>query len=92
MGSMVKEEDKGAVTMVGDIEVPDDLEPAKVNLLGMNGGAGTVMSYVSNGLKEAGNETWMIDLFREQCFDGDYNHLLRTAMAFCENDGAGEED
>lgn len=80
------------IVLEGDIEVPAELEPARVELVGLNGGAGHVMAAVANGLKQAGNEKWMIDLFRSQCMDGDYSHLLRTAMAFCHNHGAREED
>lgn len=75
-------EDRSTHTVADGIEVPDDLIAAGIELVGVDGNAGSIMAAVSGALKRAGNPTWMIDLFRSQSMDGDYDHLLRVAMVF----------
>lgn len=71
------------VNKVADgIEVPIDLVPAEIELVGVDGNAMNIMGAITRGLKDQKNPSWMLDLFREQAMSGNYDHLLRCAMAF----------
>jgi hypothetical protein len=65
-----------------DIEVPDDLNPAEIELVGIDGNAGAIMGAVARALRNADNPKWMVDLFYAQAMSGDYDHLLRVAMVY----------
>ena len=61
------------------VGLPDEKVPCK--LVGINGNAFVIMGAVSRALKKAGKEE-LIDRFIEEAMSGDYDHLLRTAMAY----------
>jgi hypothetical protein len=75
-------EERSTHAVADGIQVPDDLVPAEVELVGVDGNAGSIMAAITRPLKRKGNPTWMIELFREQCMEGDYDHLIRCAMAY----------
>lgn len=52
------------ITMITDIEVPDDLIPADIELVGICNNTASIMSAVSEGLKKAGNSREVIDSYR----------------------------
>jgi len=64
------------------IEVPDELEPADIQLVGIDGNAAAIMGTMARALRNAGNPKWMIDLYYSQSMSGDYDHLLRVAMIY----------
>ena len=72
------------VQNVDDIQTPDGLIRPTVELLGQDGNAFAVMGAVARALHKAGNSREVIDSYREQSMSGDYDHLLRVAMAFAE--------
>lgn len=72
-----------------DIKLPDEwinpsnvLPEEDVELVGIDGNAGSVMGFVSRALKQAGNSTAVVDAWRREAMSGDYNHLLRAAMEY----------
>jgi len=75
-------EDRTTRKVADEIEVPVDLVPAEIELVGTDGNAGSIMGKITGALKRADNPTWMIDLFRREAMAGDYDHLLRVAMVY----------
>lgn len=53
-----------------------------VRLSGADGNAGVIVGYVARALKGYGVVNEEIDEFRKDAYSGDYDHLLRTAMAW----------
>lgn len=51
----------------------------KVQLVGLDGNAYSIMGRVSAALKEAGISKEEIDEYYAESTSGDYDHLLRTA-------------
>ena len=51
----------------------------KVQLVGLDGNAYSIMGRVSAALKEAGVSKEEIDEYYAESTSGDYDHLLRTA-------------
>lgn len=41
-----------------------------------------LLHYVTDQLKEAGNDTSVLTSFRDQILTGDYSHRVQVAMAF----------
>lgn len=74
-----------AMTM-SDIVLPDDLIAPDVELVGIDGNAGVIMGTVARALRKAGNSTEIVDGFYTQAMSGDYDHLLRVAMAYTDYD------
>jgi hypothetical protein len=66
------------------IEIPDGLIPGDLDLTTVDGNAFMVMGAVGWSLRRAGNSQEVIDAFHGQAMAGDYDHLLRTAIAFTE--------
>lgn len=60
------------------------MEKPKVKLLGENGNAFAIMGKVMRALEDAGWEKDKISKVIEEMKSGDYDHLLRTAMKYCE--------
>lgn len=56
----------------------------RVKLVGRDGNAFTIMGLVSAALRKAGASKAMIDQYRQESMRGDYDHLLATAMKYCE--------
>jgi hypothetical protein len=74
-----------------EIEVPDGLIKPSVRLVGEDGNAFAIMSRVQKALKRRGNEQSVIDSYTEQSMAGDYDHLLRVALAFTDQDSGDVE-
>lgn len=53
-----------------------------VRLTGGSGNAGVVMDTVVRALREEGVPKGEVDAYRAESMSGDYDHLLRTAMAW----------
>lgn len=60
-----------------DTRYPDVI----VHLIGHNGNAFAVLGAVADGLRKAGHAD-VVDEFTAEATNGDYGHLLRTAMAW----------
>lgn len=67
------------------IEVPKDVIPAEVELVGLDGNAHSIIGAVADGLRKAGNSREVIKHFRTQAMAGDYDHLLQVAIAYTES-------
>lgn len=52
----------------------------KVQLVGTDGNAFAVIGKVTRSLREAGVHQRAIDEFTQEATNGDYSHLLHTAM------------
>lgn len=57
------------------------MEKPTVKLIGESGNAFSVLGRVTKALKRAGMKTES-DAFLKEATEGDYNHLLRTAMKY----------
>jgi len=55
----------------------------KVKLVGQNGNAFAILGAVKNALERAGFKD-LANEFMTEAMKGDYDHLLRTAMAYVE--------
>lgn len=64
------------------IRTPENLIPAEVDLVGIDGNAGSIIGTVARALKRAGNDTATIDAFRKEAMSGDYDHVIQTALAY----------
>lgn len=62
--------------------VPDDLIPCEVELIGLDGNTGALMGTLALALEKVGNSREVIDRFRMDIMDGDYNHALRVCTAY----------
>jgi hypothetical protein len=54
----------------------------KVNLVGTNGNAFTILGKAAQAMRKAGVEKPEIDAFMHEATSGDYEHLLMTAMCW----------
>jgi hypothetical protein len=66
---------------MAELKVPDDLIPAEVDLIGIDGNAFSIIGTVARALKKAGNTREVCDWYRTESMSGDYNHVLYVAMA-----------
>ena len=55
-----------------------------VSLIGQDGNAFAVLGAVSKALREAGADQEYIDQYQKESTQGDYDHLLRTAMKYAD--------
>jgi hypothetical protein len=55
-----------------------------VRLLGEDGNAFVIMGACRRALKRAGASAAHVEKFTQEAQSGDYDHLLRTAMKYCE--------
>lgn len=67
------------------------MEKPKVKLVGEDGNAFVILGRVSKALRKAGMETEAA-LFLLKAVEGDYDHLLRTAMKYIEVEGMPSSD
>lgn len=67
---------------MNDVTVPAGTIPADVDLTQVDGNAMFIVGAVRSGLRRAGNPPEVLKSFSEQAMDGDYDHLLRCAIAF----------
>ena len=58
--------------------------PITVTLVGEDGNAMAIMAKVSRALKNAGATPDEVNEYMRESMSGDYDHLLRTAMAWVE--------
>jgi hypothetical protein len=56
----------------------------EVELTGQDGNAFAIVGNVSRAMRDAGIPVEQIDAYRAEAFAGDYDHLLRTTMAWVE--------
>lgn len=69
---------------MSNIDVPNNLIKPKVPLVGEDGNAFAIMSRVSQGLRQAGNDEEVVESYMKQATSGDYDHLLAVSMAYIE--------
>ena len=70
--------------MTPAIEVPQDLIRAEVELVGQDGHAFMIIGLCAKALRRAGNSKAALDAFHAEAMSGDYDHVLQTAMTYCE--------
>lgn len=56
----------------------------KVKLTGTDGNAFALIGRCARVLRKAGFSNAEIDRFQKECMSGDYDHLLRTCMRWCD--------
>jgi hypothetical protein len=66
------------------IDTPDDLIRPEVRLTDGDGNAGSVIGACVRALRRAGNTPEVIQAFRREAMSGDYDHVLETAITYCE--------
>jgi hypothetical protein len=66
------------------IKTPDNLIRPEVQLTGSDGNAFAIMGMMRRELRRAGNSPEVISEFINEAMSGDYDHVLRTAMAYAE--------
>jgi hypothetical protein len=66
------------------IETPTDLIKPEVQLTGEDGSAFAILGACRAALKDAGNSQEIVKSFMDEATSGGYDHLLQTAMAYCE--------
>ena len=66
------------------IQPPADLIRADVQLTGRDGNAFAVIGACAKALRDAGNDVEVIAAFHAEATSGDYDHVLQTAMAYCD--------
>lgn len=63
----------------------------KVNLVGEDGNAFSIMGRVSKAMRKAGISQDEIDKFHYECTSGDYNNLLQTCTEWVACNDSGYE-
>lgn len=69
--------------------LPDNYTQPEVDsgeLVGTDGNAFAVMGFVTNALRDAGNDQSVVDAYVANATSGDYNHLLQVSMAYLDGD------
>ena len=66
------------------IETPDGLIKPEVQFTGNDGNAMSIMANCSRELRRAGNSSEIVDAYMKESMSGNYDHVLQTAMAYCE--------
>ena len=56
----------------------------KVKLIGEDGNAFAILARAKVALQKQGASKALIDQYMEEAMAGDYNHLLRTTMKYCD--------
>jgi len=69
---------------VKEINIPKDLIPAKISLVGVPTNSGAILDTVARALQKEGNPIDILDSYRKQAMSADYLHLLRVSMEFCD--------
>ena len=67
------------------VETPENLIPADVELVGLDGNAFSIMGAVIKGLKAAGNGADIVDAYQADAMSGDYEYLLQVSVAYTTN-------
>lgn len=63
-----------------------------VQLSGRNGNAFSIIGRCMTALKDAGASEAHIEKFKKESMSGDYDHVLQTAMEYCDVDGDDEDE
>jgi len=58
-------------------------EKPRVQLVGLDGNAFSIIGRVSRVLREAGMKD-KVKEFQQEAMSGDYDHVLQTVMEYCE--------
>lgn len=66
------------------IHVSPNLVRPDITLTGHDGNAGAIIGSVALALRRAGNPEHVINEFRMEAMSGDYDHVLRTVVAYAE--------
>lgn len=77
---------------MNDTLTPVGKKKPNVRLVGEDGNAFAIMGRVSRGLKKTGHTPEEINQYTDDSTSGDYDHLLRVAMKWCEDIGEDVED
>lgn len=64
----------------------------QVRLVGEDGNAFAILGRVTKALKRANVEKAKVDEFMAEAMNGDYDHLLRTCMAWVDTDTPEDDD
>ena len=75
------------ITVDSTAALPASAEPIirpRVKLTGQDGNAFAILGLVSRALQKAGASEQTIDAFKREATSADYDHLLATAMKYCE--------
>ena len=56
----------------------------KVKLVGKDGNAFAIVGTVARAMSHAKVDPAIIEAYKQEAFDGDYNHLLATTMEYVE--------
>ena len=70
------------------IKYPD----IQVRLVGEDGNAFAILGRVQKALKQHGVDADEVKAFRAEAMKGDYDHLLRTCMAWVDTDSPEDDD
>jgi hypothetical protein len=72
-----------------EITLPDEwIDPSleldydEIDLVGVDGNAGSIMAFTSDNLKRAGNSHDVVNAFRREAMSSNYEHLLCAAMTY----------
>lgn len=66
------------------VEIPTP--KARVRLVGLDGNAYAIMSRAKDAMKQAGYSQAVIDAYVAEAMQGDYNHLIRVTVKYCDWD------
>ena len=70
----------------------DDLGPAELQLVGLDGNAFSIIGAVKRAMRAAGFSAKAQGEMVEAAMSGDYNNVLQTAMKWTESPEADEDD
>jgi len=56
----------------------------EVQIIGEDGNAFVILSKVKNAMKKHGCDKEHIEKYMEEAMSGDYDHLLRVTMEYCD--------
>lgn len=62
--------------------LPEGWINPRVNLIGIDGNAFSILGVVQKGLKRAGNSQELIDEYHKLATNGDYDRLVRTSYLY----------
>ncbi len=74
--------------MTSEVKYPN----VYVQLVGKDGNAYSILARVDHALRIAGYDKEVRNAFHEEATSGDYNHLLRTVMAWVSVDENDDDD
>jgi hypothetical protein len=66
------------------MDAPNGLPKPEVRIIGRDGNAFAILGACTKAMKKAGWKKEDVDKFLAEAMSGDYDHLLQTAMKWCE--------